>query len=106
MPLMSRLFPSRLGFDQCGLDTSTVHFSLGGEEINMAVAKQGPKVRNQLFTISIKQKLADEPCRLPYCSGSILLLISSIIHLTTKSSRILDKHAVRAMGLSSSLTTY
>jgi hypothetical protein len=35
-----------------------------------------------------------------------LLLISSIIHLTTKSSRILDKHAVRAMGLSSSLTTY
>ena len=43
MPLMFRLFPSRLGFDRCGLDTSTVHFSLGGEEINTAVAKQVPK---------------------------------------------------------------
>jgi hypothetical protein len=37
--MMFRLFSSRLDArDRSGLDTSTVLFSLGGEEINMAVA--------------------------------------------------------------------
>ena len=36
--MMFILFSSRL-VTRCGLDISIVHFSLGGEEINMAVVK-------------------------------------------------------------------
>ena len=41
--------------------------------------------------------------RHPNCLGSILLSISLIIHLTTKSSSTLDKQDVREIGLVTSL---
>ena len=36
---MMGLFSYKSGFDRCGFDTYINHLILGGEEINMAVAK-------------------------------------------------------------------
>ena len=36
---MTRVFFSKPSFDRCGFDTYITHFILGGEDINMAVAK-------------------------------------------------------------------
>ena len=43
--------------------------------------------------------MVDEPFKEPNCCGSILFLTSEIIHLTTKSSRTLERHAVSDIGL-------
>ncbi len=56
----------------------------------------------ELLTISIRQNDVEVPLRQPNCFGSILCLTSSIIHWTTKSSRILDREAVSEIGRSSS----
>ena len=43
----------------------------------------------------------DVPFKRPNWLESILFLISSIIHVTTKSSKILDRQGVRDIGLKS-----
>ena len=51
--------------------------------------------------MSRRQKAVDVPLKQPNWLGSILFLISSIIHETTKSSKILDRQGVRGIGLKS-----
>ena len=43
----------------------------------------------------------DVPFQQPHWLGSILFLISSIIHVTPKSSKTLDRQGVRDIGLKS-----
>ena len=52
--------------------------------------------------MSKRQKVADAPFRHPNWLESILSLISSINHDTTKSSSTFDRHGVSDIGLVSS----
>ena len=56
---------------------------------------------SQVWIMSSKQYIVEVPFRHPNCSGSILSLTSSINHLTTKSSRTLDRQKVHKVGLKS-----
>ena len=49
--------------------------------------------------MSRRQNAVDVPFKQPNWLGAILFLISSIIHVTTKSSKTLDKQGVRDIGL-------
>ena len=51
--------------------------------------------------MSRRQNAVDVPFKQPNWLGAILFLISSIIHVTTKSSKTLDKQGVRDIGLKS-----
>ena len=51
--------------------------------------------------MSRRQNVVDVPFKQPYWLGSILFLISSIIHVTPKSSKTLDRQGVRDIGLKS-----
>ena len=51
--------------------------------------------------MSRRQNTVDIPLKQPNWLASILLLISSIIHVTPKSSKTLDRQCVRDIGLKS-----
>ena len=57
------------------------------------------KLHNQVWIMSRRQQVVDVPFKHPNCLGSILSLISVIIHPTTKSSRTLARQGVSEMGL-------
>ena len=53
--------------------------------------------------MSTRQNAVDVPFKRPNWLGSILFLISSIIHVTPKSSKTLHRQGVRDIGLKSPL---